>query len=706
MNWNKEAGGHDAPGDYSSNQSDLPPTAADPGQPHTETTQGGDKGSNGDWASGQPAETPGAQASLGDGERQGGAPTPWEGSPQTTNSTASDSFEQPPVQGAAVDQWDSAPFDGGQGQDELEHQDDARCHQATTEAATPDPSHWQVSPDPGYESSRGPHPDDEPSALATATPDPEIPVPAPKGDVRIGEQQGLADHGQPGQGQVTDETIERGEQPQEISIHGQQVAENSTQPGKPRSRSVATERGYASIVDRRYLSSQERRTDPKDRTDLENRARVEPIDVVTDFLEDAGKMAASTVRVVRSALLWYMRGESDKHPAYQRAYDFLVRTCLAQQTTLRCDHAPWVKENSIELGNSPARKETTEREYEIIAHRRYRFSEARRTTNPEDRATVSPIDVVTDFLIDAEQQAASTFRTTRAALLWYMANNRSKHPLYQEAYDILARTRFPPGPGPDGKPRSAGRRGSKKTIPEKDYHALVQYLDEINRKSNAATRVKWWLIAGMASGARPGEWEYAHWQDDKQEILCLRTSKRRSTVPVYLLTGPGQTIHDIEAEHPEWLAKPDDGDRTVRNIPIEDDMERTAITLHLRAVRLVIDADPDNPDAFKDYFNACRKFLWGACKSLFKGKRMYSLYIMRSQFAANKKAEKGLEEVAELMGHSTTRHTMGSYGARWKAHKSPVTDSQKSSQRDGERDGERDSGRENNGQDQNWDVDS
>lgn len=315
---------------------------------------------------------------------------------------------------------------------------------------------------------------------------------------------------------------------------------------------------------------------------------------------------------------------------------------------------------------SAARSSRTEQDYAGRVRMLYKQSIASRTTDPEVPAIVSPMDVVEDLFKKSETVLPATWNLYRSALLWHLAQNRGDQAAYEEAYQRLARTRQ--------MPKSVGKaKGPKKTISREHLNLLINTLGGMNRTTNWGAKVQYWLQAGLASGARPGEWFGANWLDDEQKILCIPNKKRKLAVPTYMMVSPGQTIHDVEADNPEMIMAGSKFDQStlVRNVPIEDG-DRLYINLHLGSLNDYINKVPnENPQArFDAYYNMCRKLLREACLRTFKGKNMYSLYVMRSQFAANMKAELPLEDVAALMGHEKTgKTTKSSYGPRRAAHK-------------------------------------
>lgn len=326
-------------------------------------------------------------------------------------------------------------------------------------------------------------------------------------------------------------------------------------------------------------------------------------------------------------------------------------------------------------GESLARTKKTEQEYQTRVASLYKRSIKQRTIDPQQPALVSPLDVVKDYMEAAVNHTPASWRLYRAALLWHLASNRDKDPIFEEAYQLLAATRRAPGrqPDPDRDDQQQRPRSEKKTIPEADLAKLLSVLGSMNRTVNWGARVQYWLLAGLSTGARPIEWKNAAWLDGDKLVLCLSTAKRKQAQPLYRVLREGETVHDIERNRPEAIepGTAHDASTQVRNIPIDPDdtRGRMHIDLHLASLQEFLAENQDKADPFKAYYDMCRRVLWMACQRAFKGRKLYSLYVMRSQFTANKKAVLDLRSVADLLGHgATTRRTMGNYGARRAAH--------------------------------------
>lgn len=321
---------------------------------------------------------------------------------------------------------------------------------------------------------------------------------------------------------------------------------------------------------------------------------------------------------------------------------------------------------------SRARSLRTERLYERYSRFLWKRCVLARSPDPQQPVVVTPVQVTVDFIAARETTADASWRTYRAGLLWYLAAHRNEGPLFEEGYQLLVSEPLSHRRGPE---TDARKNRAKRTIPLNHLHQLLDTLGAMNRHVNWGSKTQHWLMAGLASGLRPREWLGASWLDDSKTHLCAPNGKRKMTVPIYSLVKPGESIHDIEAQHPELITpgpKFDDSTR-IRNVEIESE-ERLYVDLHMNALNSYLDSatTPDDREKrYEAYYNSCRKTLREACIRTFGGKRQYPLYAMRSQYAANMKAELPLSEVAGRMGHeASARTTMKDYGPRSAAHKS------------------------------------
>jgi len=201
------------------------------------------------------------------------------------------------------------------------------------------------------------------------------------------------------------------------------------------------------------------------------------------------------------------------------------------------------------------------------------------------------------------------------------------------------------------RPRTFRRREFERLIADLQRRALTK--NETHAPSRA-TQLLLWLRAGLATGLRPCEWEKARWQDQAQGKLLVLTAKRK--LGTYALPAiahlPVQKestrIVTINPEDIDWVSK------------------------HMQCVRThLLTQEP-----FRTYYNNNRIYLWSVCKELFGDSRPpFTLYMMRGQFAANrKKSGQPPQDLASEMGCSVNK-TQACYGRKHAGHTAPIKDS-------------------------------
>jgi hypothetical protein len=222
-------------------------------------------------------------------------------------------------------------------------------------------------------------------------------------------------------------------------------------------------------------------------------------------------------------------------------------------------------------------------------------------------------------------------------------------------------------------------------------------------KTGWAAKTGAWLNAGIATGARPGEWESAFWLDRDLRILRLPNAKLKKQAPVSWAHIPQRLLTCADAD----LMAMADADPTnvravldaaqrhsvlvARNLAFFDEVEAQTdqaneIALdslrRLRAWELrnaglawrdievpsrwvgAVDTQITHvqeylagggKQTFERLYNGCRTALTAACKRAFPDGRLYSLYDTRSTAAANLQATIGPEVAAMVMGHYMKR---------------------------------------------------
>ena len=251
------------------------------------------------------------------------------------------------------------------------------------------------------------------------------------------------------------------------------------------------------------------------------------------------------------------------------------------------------------------------------------------------------------------------------------------------------------------KTRSKGR-----SIPQADLGPLLNALLSGSRTKEwwgAKTTV--WLNAAIASGARPGEWEAAHWLDEDSGVLRLPNLKLKKHVPFAdaWVHAPrrfvDQAIVSLEAmavqendqaalaelRHHRDMETGDSNEVRVERQaqdeqPRADSIEPKSIDtlIRLRAWELrneelawrdvlierrwQIDVQAHmsqvqtylahgGMNTFDRYFNNCRRSMRVASLLAFPDGRTYSLYDARSTAVANARVGTSAREAAAAFGH-------------------------------------------------------
>lgn len=322
-----------------------------------------------------------------------------------------------------------------------------------------------------------------------------------------------------------------------------------------------------------------------------------------------------------------------------------------------------------------ARSKKTEAEYAARVKSLYRASERARTVDPQSPALVSPIEVTADLIESASgpepQRSLASWGLYRAAMLWHLAANRHLNQAYEAAYDMLAATKKPPGAT---RTTGAGPGRTKKSIPERDLAELINTLGSMRQNANWGVRTQYWIQAGIATGVRINEWAETTWVDRERRLLQVPTSKRKQTKPAYQMlreTTGAATVHDLDQDNlPPGLAHNEDSRWRIVPVAEEDVM---CVDAHINSLQAELQRHMaeglSREAAMKRYYDMARKTMSLACKRAWLGRKSYSLYAARSQFAANAKASMPLTAVAGMMGQTSTRKAMSNYAPRSAAHK-------------------------------------
>ena len=324
-----------------------------------------------------------------------------------------------------------------------------------------------------------------------------------------------------------------------------------------------------------------------------------------------------------------------------------------------------------------------------------------------DALDVSPDSISIAHLIEQLRAdptiAVSTKCTYRAAIVWALKQPDIEFSQESREQGLELIRAFKPREGVDQEITRTSRV-SARAIPEEDLGPLLNSLLSARSSSRAwPAKTTAWLVAGIATGARPGEWETAYWLDRNRRILRLPNSKLKKQAPITWQHIPERLLRRADAELALMAAADPENFSAVisaakrqsallaRNLAFFDQAEASTdasnaaaietlrrlrawelhnaglawrdIEIQFRAVGAV-DAHLTNlqqflalegEGRFETYFNGCRGALLTACKLAFKDGRLYSLYDTRSTAAANMKATIGAEAAAMVMGHYMKR---------------------------------------------------
>lgn len=319
-----------------------------------------------------------------------------------------------------------------------------------------------------------------------------------------------------------------------------------------------------------------------------------------------------------------------------------------------------------------------------ISNYRYRFNRLHRQTlermnyygvPPDERLGIaaSVKDIVDELELFSQTASVSNFQTYRSAVLFHLVESarnggevvlRGLQPEIDRAKRITPVREERTGKGDE---ISYMRRVISRDL--KKLRAALRLYSGYRQYGSWADD---WIMATMASGLRPNEWESAvlvrvdpiGGRTHNYELQC-RNSKRKHYIPPYMdlaranADSPDagfESVFDMEAKGVPrtTVERP-----THRRIPIQDE-DVSVVERHL--MNLQSNSEAGVP--FAKSYEWCRKLLFRTCKEIFGGKKNYTLYSFRHHFAANGKTKYSREELALIMGHDAVKSAENSYAAR------------------------------------------
>lgn len=216
--------------------------------------------------------------------------------------------------------------------------------------------------------------------------------------------------------------------------------------------------------------------------------------------------------------------------------------------------------------------------------------------------------------------------------------------------------------GGDGSGRNLTRRNSRdkeKRFPKAAFDSIRHYLKHFSR-SKLAPIVIDWMVAGLATGLRPGEWSATD-----LEVQENPSFHKGRFVWLYVVNSKSTNGR---------------GNGLVRTIDLTHCRDET-----IQAIRRMSERGYQwlNEGIYDDMQRQCSQVLYKTCDTLstIKGKT-YALYSLRHQFVANQKSIHKQEYVSAMCGHTVVETAVSSYGKKTSAwapediedHVAPVED--------------------------------
>lgn len=332
------------------------------------------------------------------------------------------------------------------------------------------------------------------------------------------------------------------------------------------------------------------------------------------------------------------------------------------------------------------------------------------TQNPAFHASLEDIRLVDLERLVTEMLASSMSPATkvayRSAILWGCRTPGVIAPGPATDRAITRLLAWTKKDAPLTRVRRSREQG--RSIREEDLPKLLNALLSTRRTDQGwPAKTGLFIMAGLQSGARPSEWEEAHWFDYEQGILRLPNLKLKRTVPfmpVWVHIPP--RLLDEAGHSLEEMAEADGDEKALEQLrvwrelvaggrareEIERDMyfadaqakatdQDTIDTLvRLRAWEIqneqlawrdvviapgFLDTVNAHVESVKDYlarggkfstyFDGCRSAIHKASLLAFGGERLYSLYDCRSTAAANLRSVATVAEAAQTLGHYSKR---------------------------------------------------
>lgn len=241
----------------------------------------------------------------------------------------------------------------------------------------------------------------------------------------------------------------------------------------------------------------------------------------------------------------------------------------------------------------------------------------------------------------------ASFNSYSSALIWHF-RQRAHLPAYGEALAQMHLMEYPQEQAALQRRKRTRTKNVQRGIPVEDLEQIIESLMDRESRAVWGRRTALWLVAGVVTGLRPGEWEHAEWTDGTCAVLRVRTSKVKSDLPAFQWRS---TLEAAEEEAAAAGAAPPDPQSVYeqarhrrlevqaspyRFLPVEAD-DRPYVLAHMGEIRQAL----AEGYTFERYYGTCRKTLYRAGNALWgddPARKRPSLYDTRHQFAANLRA--------------------------------------------------------------------
>lgn len=245
---------------------------------------------------------------------------------------------------------------------------------------------------------------------------------------------------------------------------------------------------------------------------------------------------------------------------------------------------------------------------------------------------LDPRQLVGWLVTKKTQWSRPTWRQYKAAIAYKLEleSENNFDPVAQEALESLMKVDV------EGCPSSTKKTsGSKmKRFPMRDFRKILNALEY--EKHDWSGDLENWLIAGLLTGLRPGEWARTKYFEDESGPYILVQNAKKTNGRAH---GPTRTIL----------------------LDGLNNSERNTIKEHISRANIF-----EHANDYKRFYHACAAILSRLTRRLWpKRTEHVTLYSTRHQFSANAKASGLLpEELAALMGHAVDTTAVKHYGKK------------------------------------------